>query len=164
MAKQAQKKVCLDCGEPFSGNPRARYCPKCRELRRNGTSYGEVQRSRPGPLKRLGAKLEPVKKHISFWRLVILNLVFLLIGFSYTGYLQTQPLDMQVQQQLDMATSTNMALLALLIWGSIMRFFYWYKDKKTDNPFWRENYWKQLFAWLFGIIFAECWTIFVLIG
>ncbi len=163
MAKQAQKKVCLDCGESFTGHPRARYCSKCRELRREGTHYEEAQRNRPGPLKRLGSRIEPIKKYVSFWRLVILNIVFLIIGFSLAWYLNNLPFSIETQYRLESFAPTNMALTALLIWGSAMRFFYWYKDKKTDNPFWRENYWKQLVAWLIGLVFTECWAMFFLL-
>ncbi len=164
MVKQAQERVCLDCGKSFMGNPRARYCPKCRELRRDGISYEEAQKNRPGPVKRLGARIEPIRKYLSYWRLVILNVVFLAVGFSFAWYLNNQPFSMETQQKLEAFAPTNMALVALLAWGSAMRFFYWYKDRKTDNPFWRENYWKQLVAWLFGLVFTECWAIFFLVA
>ena len=163
MAKQAQERVCLDCGKTFVGNPRARYCPQCRELRKSGTSYVQAQQSKPGPLKRLGSKIEPIKRYLSFWRLVILNVICLAIGFACAWYLHNQPFSYETQQTLEAFAPTNLALTALLVWGSAMRFFYWYKDKKTDNPFWRENYWKQLVAWLGGILFTECWAVFFLL-
>lgn len=164
MAKQGQERVCLDCGKTFIGNPRARYCPECRELRKGGTSYEVVEQNRPGILKRIGEKIEPIKKYLSFWRLVILNVICLIIGFSCAWYLNNQPYSFETQQTLEAFAPTNLALTALLVWGSAMRFLYWYKDRKTDNPFWRENYWKQLVVWFLGVIFIEIWALLFLLA
>lgn len=165
MAKQAQERVCLDCGESFKGNPRARYCPKCRELRREGISYQEAKTRKPGPIKRLGARIEPIKKYLSFWRLVILNIVFLIIGFSCVWYLHNLPFSIETQQKIEAFAPSNLALTVLLVWGSAMRLFYWYKENKSaDNPtYWRDNYWKQLAAWLAGMVFTEFWAMFFLL-
>lgn len=163
MAKQSQQKVCLDCGDSFTGNPRARYCAKCRELRREGISHQEAKIRKPGPIKRLVTKIEPIKKHLSFWRLVILNMIFLAIGFACVWYLHNLPFSIDTQQRLEAFAPSNLALTVLLIWGSAMRLFYWYKETRSDNPFWKENYWKQLLAWLVGIVFTEFWAMLFLL-
>lgn len=165
MAKQAQERVCLDCGESFRGNPRARYCPKCREFRKEGISYQEAKTRGPGPIKRLVARIEPIKKYISFWRLVMLNVVFLVIGFSCVWYLHSLPFSIETQQKIEAFAPSNLALTVLLVWGSAMRLFYWYKENRSaDNPtYWRDNYWKQLAAWLAGIVFTEFWAMIFLV-
>ena len=163
MAKVSEEKVCLDCGESFKGNPRARYCPRCRELRKSGTNFHESKINRPGPLKRLSAKIEPIKKYLSFWRLVILNMVLLVFGFTCVWYLKNQPYSVETQQTLEAFAPSNLALTVMLIWGSLMRVLYWWRENKSDNGvFWRDGYWKQLAAWLFGILFCEFWALFFL--
>lgn len=164
MAKQSPEKVCLDCGEPFEGNPRARYCSACRELRKAGTSYQQAGIRKPGPLKRLGAKIEPIKKYLSFWRLVILNMILLGFGLVCVWYLNNQPFSYDIQQRLEAFAPSNLALTVMLVWGTLMRLFYWWREKKSTNTdFWREGYWKQLAAWLFGILFCEFWALFFLL-
>ncbi len=161
MTKLTQKKVCLDCGKSFVGNPRARYCPGCRELRRTRNSHEGAEKSNPGPVRRSGSsRMESLKKYISFSRLAILNIIFLVVGLSYAWYLNSQPFSMETQQKLEAFAPTNMALITLLVLGSGVRFFYGYKDKKTGNPFWRENYWKQLVMWLCGLAFTECMALY----
>lgn len=101
MAKESQEKVCLDCGDAFTGNPRARYCPRCRELRKAGTTFHEAKTTRPGPFKRLGAKIEPIKKYLSFWRLVTINIILLVVGFICVWYLKNEPYSYETQQRLE---------------------------------------------------------------
>lgn len=164
MAKESQEKECLDCGESFRGNPRARYCPRCRELRKSGTTFHEARISRPGPFKRLGAKIEPIKKYLSFWRLVTINIILLVFGFICVWYLKNQPYSYETQQKLEAFAPSNLALTVMLVWGTLMRVFYWWRENKSDNStFWKEGYWKQLTAWLFGIIFTEFWGLFFLL-
>lgn len=164
MAKLAQKRVCLDCGESFMGNPRSRYCPKCRELRRAGHNRTEPERGGSVPAGRIGSRIESIKKYVSFWRLAVLNIIFLLVGLSYAWYLGNQPFSMETQQKLEAFAPTNMALITLLVLGSAVRFFYQYKEKRTGNPFWRENYWKQLVMWLCGLVFTECMALYFLLA
>lgn len=148
------------------GNPRARYCPQCREKRRAGSRHGEVGRSGPVPVKQAGSSRIAVwtRKYISFWRLAVLNIIFLAFGLVYAWHLGNQPFSMETQQKLEAFAPTNMALITLLVLGSAVRFFYQYKEKRTDNPFWKDNYWKQLVMWLLGLVFTECMAIYFLLA
>ena len=90
-------------------------------------------------------------------------MVFLAIGFACVWYLHNLPFSIDTQQRLEAFAPSNLALTVLLIWGSAMRLFYWYKETRSDNPFWKENYWKQLLAWLVGIVFTEFWAMLFLL-
>lgn len=165
MAKVSQEKVCLDCGESFSGNPRARYCPGCRELRKSGTNFKDAGIRKPGPFKRLESKIEPIKKYLSFWRMVTLNIILLVFGFACVWYLQNQPYSYEMQQRLETFAPANLALTVMLVWGTLMRAIYWWREKKSDNAaFWRDGYWKQLVSWLVAIVFTECYGLFLLLS
>ena len=95
----------------------------------------------------------------------MLNVVFLVIGFSCVWYLHSLPFSIETQQKIEAFAPSNLALTVLLVWGSAMRLFYWYKENRSaDNPtYWRDNYWKQLAAWLAGIVFTEFWAMIFLV-
>lgn len=172
MAKKSKREVqrtCQECGKKFKGNPLARYCPECRQMIVKEKEALQAARAANselrGPLvvqQKQGIS-DFFKKHLTFTRLAIANVVVLALIHGIAMFISnSSSASLEMIAKAEDFQSSSFATSIILLWGFALRGFYWWRERKGHVD-WKDNYWKQLLTWLVCLVFTVCFSTFLLL-
>ncbi len=172
MAKKSKREVqrtCQECGKKFRGNPLARYCPECRQMIVKEKEALQAARAANselrGPLvvQQKQGFSDFFKKHLTFTRLAIANVVVLVLIHGIAMFISnSSSASLEMIAKAEDFQSSSFATAIILIWGCVLRGFYWWRESKGHID-WKDNYWKQLLTWFVCLVFTVCFSAFLLL-